>query len=276
MLTRMDIVNGHGDVLALTLSDASAGYLVREIDGLDPVKATLVSSTIAQVDGAQYQTASRDPRNITGKIALKPDLVVDGTTAAALRSNLYKYAMPKSIVLLKFYVDGTLFAETAAVVESLSNSMFTNDPEVDFSFMCYDPDFYSPSSVTFDGFTTSGSTPQLVAYDGTTEAGILFTINFDQSVSALTIHNTQPDGTPQAFEVEGTFVSGDSLVVSTVPGSKAVTFTHSGVPSSLLFGVISPPDWIALANGDNEFRVFISGGTPIAFTVEYVPKYGGL
>ena len=276
MLTRMDIVNGHGDVLPRTMADASAGYLVREIAGLDPVKATLVSSTMAQVDGAQYQTARRDPRNITMKLGLKPDLVVAGATTADLRTNLFKYAMPKSIVLLKFYVDGSLFAETASVVESLSNSMFSDDPEVDFSFMCYDPDFYSPDSVTFTGATTSGSTPQVLTYDGTTEAGILFTLNFNQSVSNFTIHNTQPDGTTQAFEVIGTFVSGDSIVVSTVPGAKAVTFTHSGVASSLLYGVVTPAQWISLANGDNEIRVFISAGTPMPFTMEYVPKYGGV
>lgn len=276
MLTRMDIVNGHGDVLALSIADASSGYLVKEITGLDPVKATLVSSTMAQVDGAQFQSARRDPRNPVLTLGLRPWLVSDSSSAADLRKNLFKYAMPKSVVLLRFYVDGALFAETAAVVESLSNPMFAEDPVVTISFMCYDPDLYDPETTTITGLTTSGSTPQTVHYDGTTESGILFTINFDQSVSDITLHNTQPDGTAQVFEVQGSFVSGDSLVVCTIPGSKAVTFTHSGVPSSLLYGVVTPAGWISFANGDNSFRVFIAAGTPIPFTVEYVNKYGGI
>ena len=274
MLTKLEIMNGQGQVLALSLRDSSSGYLVKEIDGLDPVKATLVSSNFAQIDGAQYQTSRRDPRNITMKLGLWPAYAM--TTAQALRMNLYKYAMPKSIVSLRLYLDDVLFATTTAVVESVTSSLFTSDPEVDFSFMCFDPDFYSPSMTTVHGATTSGSTPQPVNYAGSSDAGVVFTLNIDQSFSAITLHNTRPDSTEQVLEVGFSFLAGDVLVINTIPGQKAVTLTRSGITSSLLYGVVAPPGWTSLAQGLNNIRAFIASGTPMAFTMTYTPKYGGL
>ena len=72
------------------------------------------------------------------------------------------------------------------------------------------------------------------------------------------------------------FLAGDVLVINTIPGQKAVTLTRSGITSSLLYGVVAPPGWTSLAQGLNNIRAFIASGTPMAFTMTYTPKYGGL
>jgi hypothetical protein len=50
MLTMVTVQNPSG-TLFLPLTDASQGYVVKDIQGLDPVKASLASSTMAQMDG---------------------------------------------------------------------------------------------------------------------------------------------------------------------------------------------------------------------------------
>ncbi len=44
MLTKLDVSTVQGDLLTLQLDDVSEGLVVLEVEGLDPVKATLVSS----------------------------------------------------------------------------------------------------------------------------------------------------------------------------------------------------------------------------------------
>ncbi len=56
MLIKVEARTSSGALLILPLDDVSSGYVVEEIEGLDPVKATLVSSSFAQADGEQYHT----------------------------------------------------------------------------------------------------------------------------------------------------------------------------------------------------------------------------
>src|SRR5438128_1459277 len=52
----VQIFSSKGETLTLMLADISQGYTIRSIDGLDPVKANVVSSSFANQDGEQYQS----------------------------------------------------------------------------------------------------------------------------------------------------------------------------------------------------------------------------
>ena len=62
MLTTVEVTSANGVVLRLPLQDVTDGYLVEEVEGLEPVNATLVSSTFSQIDGSRFHSAhtSRD------------------------------------------------------------------------------------------------------------------------------------------------------------------------------------------------------------------------
>ena len=60
MLTRVEVRNDHGNLLNLSLQEILGGFIVEEIQGLDPVAATIVSSSFAQLDGEQYQSSRRE------------------------------------------------------------------------------------------------------------------------------------------------------------------------------------------------------------------------
>jgi hypothetical protein len=207
------------------------------------------------------------------KIGLEPDY--DALTVSGLRSNLYDYMMTKAVVGMNFYIDGALFAHTTGTMETLDNNMFSDDPEMDASIICYDPDFYGPDVVIVDGSTVADTTTQTITYGGTTDAGIIFTLNVDRDIAGFSLYNTKPDGTSQIYDFEAALVSGDVVTITTIPRKKSAIKVTSGTPSSVLAGVQPASDWINLGKGDNTFRAQVSGAA-IAYTIQYTPKYGAL
>jgi hypothetical protein len=273
MLTMVSAQNARGDTLLLPLFDDSAGYVVREIQGLSPVKAVLTSSSQAQMDGAQPQNSRRDVRNITMKVGLKPDYAV--TTVADLRSNLYSYFMTKNFITFTIFVDDMPFAITAAEVESCDNDMFSSDPQVDVSLICYDPDFYDLDVSSMSSTTVADTSEQTISYDGTTDTGFIFQMTIPSPVSEIRLYNTRPDNIIQLFTLDGAFQANDVLTINTIQGQKAVTITRAGLPISVLYYLDPRAIWPSLAPGDNQFRAFVNA-SPIAYTVSWTNKYGGI
>lgn len=277
MLTLVSVTNARGDTLQLPLLDSSAGYVVEDIEGLDPVNATLTTSSLAQVDGATPQNAQRGTRNITMTLGFAPDFVTN--TVDSLKTGLYDYLLSKANVDLGFYKDGDLFAVTSGQVESFQNTLFAADPMVDISIICYDPDFYGPSVISSSLNTVSDTTVNTISYDGSTEAGVIFTLNVNRSdLTSFTIYNTTPSNVQQKMSIvntTGPFSSGDAVTINTIPGSKSVTLLSGGVTSSALPFLDPTSTWISLEKGDNAFRCFANGAA-IPYTLAYTPKYGAL
>lgn len=274
MLTEVDVTNVRSDTLQLPLLSAAGGYAVRDIQGLDPVQAALTSSSMAQLDGAQFQNARRDIRNITMKLGLVPNFVT--TTVDSLRQTLYDYFMPKSNITLTFWKDGAVFAVASGQVESFDNSMFTADPEADISIVCYDPDFYAPAPTVTNIATVTTTDTTAFNYPGNSECGVIFALNINTALTGFTIYNQQPDGTLTTFAVTGSFVSGDIFTINSVPGQKAATLTRGGITTSAL-SMVDPTNigWPVFQKGENLFRAFASVAA-IPCSVTYTTKYGGL
>jgi Siphovirus-type tail component, C-terminal domain len=273
MLTMVECENIQDGLLLLPLMDASGGYVVRDIHGLDPVKAILTSSQLAQMDGEQSQNKRRGSRNITMKLGLEPDYVT--TSVAGLRANLYNFFMPMSLVTVRFYEDDVLFGQSDAVVETCENDRFSSDPQVDISLICYDPDFYAPAPTVISGSTVTDLTTRTITYPGTSDTGVKFTLTFPGSASEVRLYNTRPDNIVNTIDIIGSFLAGDILTVDTNPGSKAVTITRAGLTFSVLYWVDHTPKWISLTRGDNLFRAYYNGAA-IPYTLEYTARHGGL
>jgi hypothetical protein len=277
MLTKVDVITEQGLTLELPLQDSSEGYLVKDIGGLEPVKATLVSSSFANVDGEQYHSSRREARNVVFKLGLE----VGHTTGTGrqLRSNLYRYFMPKSTVKLRFYEDDMGgFVDIFAVVESFDCPLFAQEPEATISLMCYDPDFYDPDPVIINGVTTDDTDEMLIEYDGTVETGILFNLMVDRTLPEFTIHHRSSDNAIRSLVFEEPLSAGDVLTISTVTGAKGATLTvNEEATSSILYGIDPASNWINLFPGMNYIRVYVEEtGDPIPYTIEYTTKYGGL
>lgn len=273
MINKLEIRTAQGALLGLPLDDVSNGFVVEEIEGLDPVKATLVSSSFANLDGQQYQSSRRDTRNIKLKLGLEPDYVTN--TVRELRKRLYGFLMPKTEVSLRFYMDDGLDLDIVGRVESFETALFTAEPTVDISIICFDPDFTDPDRVMVAGNTVSTSAEQRIDYAGTVEAGIAFTLNINRALPEFTIYHRPPDGSLRILEFTTPLLAGDVLHIDTFPGAKGATVTRAGSDFSVLYGVTPQSSWLQLLSGENYIRVYAEGAA-IPYTIEYTNKYGGL
>jgi len=273
MLTKVEVRNTLGLLLTLELEDVSDGLVLEDIQGLDPVKATLVSSGFANLDGVQFQSSRREARNLVLILGLEPDYVTQ--TVYGLRRQLYSFFMPKSLVSLRLFDSEGLTVDIQAMVEDFNTSLFSKEPQVNIPMTCFDPDFVELTPIVVAGNTVSTSTEFNIPYDGTVETGIEFKLNLDRSLSAFTIYHRPADDQIRTLNFAASLISGDVLTINTVVGSKAVTLLRSSVISSLLYAQDPQSNWIELLKGDNHFRVYATGAA-IPFTITYTPRHGGL
>jgi len=275
VLTRVDVRNNRGDLFTLVLDDPSSGYIVADIDGLGPVKANLVSSSFAGMDGEQYQSSRRGARNIQFKLELDPDPATD--TVWSLRDRLYDFFMPKLQVTMQFFREDGLVVEIPGVVETCDPDHFAQEPTMDISVMCFRPvDFYELSSRVLSSLLTTDTEPTYFDYEGTSETGVIFELTTDRSVDELTIYHHTPTGEIQTLTYDNApLIAGDALIISTVSGDKWAALNRAGTISSVLYGISPQSKWIELQRGINGIRAYATG-TPISVTMEYVTRYGGL
>lgn len=273
MLQTVEVRKPAGTLLSLPLEAVSNGLYIKDIQGLDPVKATIVSSSFANKDGTQFHSARREERNILIKIELEPDYSVD--SVKSLRKRIYSFFMPKSQVDLRFIDDDGLQVDISGRVETCESPLFTDKPQVDISVICFDPDFIDHTEVPTSGNTTSDTTETLYTYLGTVEAGINFKLHVNRTLTQFTIYHRPPDGVIRSMDFSASLVTGDLVEINTVAGSKYVTLNRSGTISSLLYAVSPQSNWIELEEGANYIRVYATGAA-IPYDIVYKPRYGGL
>jgi len=277
-IDKVEVTNSRGNLLVLSLEDISNGYIVEDIDGLGPVKATIVTSDFADMDGQQEQSSSRETRNITLKLGYAPNFSIN-ETVRVLRSRLYDYFMTATKVNLAFYMTDGLIVQTKGTVESCEPTLFAKEPQMDISIICFDPDFIDTETTEIhDLFTTIDTTPQVIQVNGSSKTG-LSSLSFiaAKTMSEFTIYHTTPTGDVQTMLVSAPLLVGDVINLCTIKGQKSITLTRSGVTTSLLWAVSPQSIWVLLEPGPNQF--YLSGtstGPSSPVLVEFKNRYGGL
>lgn len=274
MWVKFAVVNSQGSTLEFPFDSYRNGYLFQGMDGLDPVDATIVSSSFANIDGNQEQSSRRGARNITTKLGLKAGAA---GTVSSLRTKLMGFFMPKSQVKLIFYRDDGPEVEIIGTVEKFTCPIFTKDPVASISIMCYHPynDFYIPHIYGSANYTTPLTDEHEITYEGTIETGFEFRMTINRSISQFTIYHRSNEQTINQLLFAEPLIAGDVLTISTVSGNKHVTLTRAGSESSLLIGMSPDSNWLQLWPGENYFRV-AAVGAPIPYTITYTSKLGGL
>lgn len=273
MITKIEVTNVAGTVLTLLLDDYTNGYVLEDVVGIDPVKATIVTSKFAKKAGSQFQNSQRENRNLVVKIGLEPDYALN--SVRSLRWALYDFFTPDSVVSLRFYDDTDLVVDISGHVEDCDAPPFTKDPRMDVSIICTDPDFVVLDPVVEEGFTVSDTTEFFINYPGTAKTGFEFVLHVDRTLTDFTIYQTEPGGVTKQLDFSASLIAGDELTISSVEGNKFISLLRSGTTSSVLYGMPSTSSWLELKRGFNNFRVYALGAA-IPFTITYTPRYGGL
>lgn len=278
MLTQVEVTTSLGNVLTLPLQDTSQGYSIRDISGLDPVKATIVSSSYANVDGEQYHHSRREARNIVFKLGLEANFV--SNTVSGLRAYLYKIFMPKTQVSIRFWdVEVGGIVDIQGRVESFECPLFTAKPEATISIICGDPDFISPEPTVVKRNTFGAihyDTPP-IDYTGTVDTGLIFTFLAPKSFEEVSLTHKGPDGTLSSMDYVGDLATNDLLLINTNPGSKQITVTRAGtsLAKSELDELSPYSNWIRLHPGSNRIEL-VTDAFSSTFEVSYYNRYGGL
>lgn len=273
MFNLVEARTDQGLLLSLPLFDQNEGFLVKDIEGLDPVDATLVYSSMANQDDEQEQSSKRVKRNIVIKLGYEPDYVND--SVKKLRDRLYLFFMPKQQVSLRFYSDDMATVEIQGRVEKMNAPLFTKDPEATISIMFARSNFVGLDTLSFGGNTTAGVDNLARTYDGSIETGGLFRILPNRSMGGFTILNSLPDGSVISQDFVYPLLAGDILEINSVALNKSARLTRAGATTSVLFGISPYSDWINLFSGVNNLRV-VASGLAVPWTFTYANKYGGL
>ena len=258
--------------------------MVREIEGLGPVKASLVSSEFANMDGAEYYGGKRAIRNIVIKLGLDPDF--ERYSVFDLRKELYGYLMPKSKAELTFTMRNrfttdismqTFKVDIEGVVESLEPGMFSSEPTVDISILCFQPPFVGQKLLEIDSQTVNDFEETVVNYEGTVDTDVLFRLEmFRDMDEGFEIYHRTPSGElKHVYFRNYNLESGDIVTINSKIGEKFVHVLRNGVEASVLYAVTAQSDWLQLEPGENHIRVNVQGD-PLPWRISYMNKYGGL
>lgn len=273
MISQVEITNSQNNQLTLDLADPQNGLIIKGIEGLDPVKANIVSTNYAEQDGERYQASKREKRVIVLKLDYDPDY--DTTNVRQLRNELYKFFMPKSEVTQTYLLEDSTSVKISGRVESFDSPLFVKDPYADITILCLNPDFVDTNVITVPGNSVDSSANITIPYSGTVDTGILFKLMVNRSISEFQITHQTPNGNLRTATVVMPLVSGDVLSIQTVQGNKFVRLLRGGIESSALYAMAPSSDWTRLQPGDNLFRVNVPGAA-IPYTIEYTRKFGGL
>lgn len=302
MINSIIITNYLGERITLDLENPeSSGFIVREIRGLGPGKATINTTEVSTNDGSIYNSARLNTRNIVF------DLVFVGTDIESVRQLSYKFFPIKKPVNLHFVTDNRICV-TTGYIESNEPDIFSENESTSISIICPDPFFYSASSnintTTFYGeeplfefpFENNSLTQKLIEfgsintvtnanilYEGDAEVGVTITIHAVGEAKNIAIYNT---GTREQMKIDtekiktitgSGIVAGDDIIICTVRGKKSIQLLRGGVYTNILNALDKNSDWFQLAKGDNVFAYTAEEGvTNLQFRVQNDVIYEGV
>jgi len=281
VLTEVKAYSSWQSAPTLPLSDQDTAETdliqVANIDGLDPVTASVNTSPLGSVDGTAYVGSDVPSRNIVMTVRPNPDW--DTWTYESLRKLLYAYFMPKRLVKLMFLSDDRVPVQIEGYVESVQANLFSKTPEVQVSIICPDPYFTSVDPVVVTGVTVRpGGVFQTIDYDGTIETGFNVEVTYVSGAAPATIGIQIGNPLISFFNVTGTVGATSVFEMNSVQMQKYVQNVdlNTGVISSLLSKVVQEGSaWPTLQPGENEFSVITNAGVQ-DWTLTYYERYGGL
>lgn len=304
MIHSVTVINHLGESLTLELMfPEKSGFVIRDINGLGPSKATINSTPIATGDGSMYNSARVSSRNIVLSLGFlfKPDI-------ETVRQLSYKYFPIKKKVQLIFKTDNRL-CSTYGYVESNTPDIFSSDSGTQISINCPDAYFYSlgddGTTVTvFSGVEPNFSFPfsnestsekkiqfgiirntqeKNIIYTGEVETGVLITIHAIGVASNITIYNT---GTRDMMKIDTAklaamtgsgIIAGDDIIINTVQGQKSITLLRNGVYTNILNCLDRDSDWFQITKGDNLFAYSAEVGNEyLQFRIENFTVFEGV
>ena len=254
---------------------------IRNIDGLDPVKASVNTSPLGSVDGDSYTGSSIPSRNIV--LTLRPNPNWKEWSYEGLRKLIYSYFMPKRLTQLVFYSDDMPPVEISGIVESVDVNLFSKDPELLVSIICPDPYFVALDPKKLYGNPVRPGNPEdlapIITYNGNIEAGIHVQVTQSSGPVPTMIGIQVGNPVISHFTTVATVGPTTYFEMSSLPMLKYIQNVEigTGVITNLLskVTVVEGSAWPILQPGEQEFQVITDQGIQ-DFELTYYERFGGL
>lgn len=285
MINSVTITNKNGEILTINLKDVEpeSGLFISEIKGLGPVKASINMTDLATMDGAKYNSARAEKRNIVLSVIYLCD---DAETARLLT---YKYFPLKQPI--KFQIETTnRFAEVTGYIESNEPDIFEEQANAQISIVCdnayfkdaspggiqilpfsdivslFEFEFADDSSPSIEFSAIEIKRENVLTYLGETETGVIISMYAMGPFTNPVVYNNK---TLEFFKIDTTKVAsivgsaiqvGDEIRISTVMNDKYIKFIREGRTYNILNALDKDSDWFTLEPGDNIFSYTAATG----------------
>lgn len=304
MIKSVTITNHLDESIKLDLFNPDeSGFIIKNIDGLGPVKANINFKELATNDGSIDNSARLSSRNIVMSLQF-----IESPTIEETRLKSYKYFPIKRNIKFLIETDNRI-CETIGRVEANVPTIFSNAEGCQISILCSNPYFYSAgengaNQTIFYGtdplfefpFSNESLTEDLIEfgsienrtegtiyYDGDAEIGITIRIHAVGEAAGLVIYNTKTreimrinDDKLKSLMGSG-IQAGDEITITTSRGEKGIYMLRSGVTTNILNSLEKPIKWFQLSKGDNTFAYTASAGlTNLQFRIENKVIYEGV
>ena len=304
MIKSVTITNHIDESIKLDLfNPEESGFIIKNIEGLGPVKANINFKELATNDGAIDNSARLSSRNIVMSLQFMESPTIEET-----RLKSYKYFPIKRNIKFLIETDSRI-CETIGRVETNVPTIFSNAEGCQISILCSNPYFYSAgengtNQTIFYGteplfefpFSNESLTEDLIEfgsienrtegtiyYDGDAEIGITIQIHAVGEAEGLVIYNTKTreimrinDDKLKSLMGSG-IQAGDEITITTSRGEKGIYMLRNGVTTNILNSLEKPIKWFQLTKGDNTFAYTASAGlTNLQFRIENKVIYEGV
>lgn len=293
MINKVVITNRNGEILTIDLADVEpeSGLFISEIKGIGPVKASINMTDLATQDGAKYNSARAEKRNIVMSVIYLCD---DAETARLLT---YKYFPLKQPIT--FHIETTnRKAEVTGYIESNEPDIFKEEANAQISIVCdsayfkdvgdygvqeipfsdivslFEFEFSDDSSPSLEFSSIEIKRENIITYNGETDTGIIMSLYALGPFTNPIIYNNE---TLESLKIDTTKVqsiigsaikAGDEIRISTVRNDKYIILVRDGKSYNILNALDKDADWFTLHPGDNVFSfTAATGELNIEFTI---------
>lgn len=279
----LKIQNAKNEIFELTHD--SKNYSVISVQGLAPPQTVVNTSTGGLIDGAFFNSARLQQRNIVITIVINGDIETN-------RQRLYKIFNLKKLCKI-FFQNEKRNVQIEGYVETAECDLFTQREQMQISIICPRPyfedlnviytelaqitrEFEFPFAISEPiPFSESVENPVCTITNyGDVECGVIITATITGSVMGLKIYNTT---TQKYIGFDTSFSSGDIITINTLSGQLGATLLRAGATTNLLNLLSAGSEWLKLDLGDNNFTFStISGSENIQIEIVSTALYGGV
>jgi hypothetical protein len=314
MIKSITITNHLNESITLEMTNPErSGFVIRFIDGLGSPKANVEMTEMSLMDGAVYNSARAQSRNIVLSLMFLFPSAAAGNLQSQFgnleitRQKSYKYFPLKTRVKITIETDERS-CEVYGYVESNIPEIFSKDGGTIISILCPDSYLFSTHiyatnfSYVSDLFefpfsnesltvkllefsTINHYTQRTITYPGDAEIGMVMSIHAVGAIENITIYKLYPEPVETieidtdrllAMTGEGLHL-GDDIIISTVKGNKYAILIRDGEITNILNCLAKYPDWIQISRGDNVFSIAAEVGVEnLQFKIENQIAYEGI